>query len=216
VSGIDRQQRYICGSHTNGGNHACSNGIHVARERAEQHILAETVEQLLSPEAVALAAKEMQRLYRERQGRPAVAPRKHAAQLARLDRQIEELARLEREGVLTGAVAAAASEKARADRAALFAASDKGEAREGERVVRMLPQAAAEYRKTVAAMGSALGDARRIHQARAALREILGETIPLSPAADGRHLVAEMTFNRQILFQAAGSGIMNGSGGALC
>jgi hypothetical protein len=64
-------------------------------------------------------------------------------------------------------------------------------------------------------VGCELNDARLIHQARAALREILGETIPLSPAPDGRHLVAEMTFNRQILFQAAGSGIMNGSGGRI-
>ncbi len=215
ISSIDRRQQYICGSHTNGGHHACSNGLHVRRELAEQHILGETVEQLLSPAAITLAAKEMQRLYRERQAVPAMAPKKHAAQLARLDRQIEELERLEREGVLTGAVAAAAKEKARADRAALLASNDKGEAREVERVVRMLPQAAAEYRKTVAEMGSALGDARRIHQARAALREILGDSIPLTPDRAGRHLVAELSFNRQILFQAAGSGLMIGSGGRI-
>ena len=36
ISGINRSQRYICGSHTNGGVHACSNGIHVARETAER------------------------------------------------------------------------------------------------------------------------------------------------------------------------------------
>lgn len=215
ISSIDRRQQYVCGSHCNGGHHACSNGLHVRRDLAEHHILGETVTQLLSPEAVALAAKDVQRMYRERHAAPTVAPKKHAAQLARLDRQIEELARLEREGVLTGAVASAAKDKARADRSALLASSDRSDAKEVERVVRMLPQAAAEYRKTVAEMGSALGDVRRIHQARAALREILGESIPLAPDAAGAHLVAELTFNRQILIQAAGSGIMNGSGGRI-
>ena len=185
ISGINRSQRYICGSHTNGGVHAYSNGIHVARETAERHILAETVEQLLSPEAVALAGKEMQRLYRESQALPAPTPQKHAAQLARLDRQIEELERLKREGVLSGGVADAAIEKVRADHASLLAAVDTKQSKDVDRVVRMLPKAADAYRKTVADMGSALGDERRIHKARAALRELLGESIPLAPAAPG-------------------------------
>jgi site-specific DNA recombinase len=215
VSGIAHRSRYICGSHCNGGEHACSNRLHVVRELAEHHILEETVTQLLSPEAIALAGKEMQRVYRERKGTPQVLPKKHAAEVAKLDRQLEELERLKREGVLSKDVAAAAAEKARSDRAALLKASEQGQLRDIDRVVRMLPKAAEAYRQTVGQITVALSDPRRIHRARAALRELLGESIPLAPAPSGDHLIAEMTLNRISLFQAAGMELWNGSGGVL-
>ena len=60
-------------------------------------------------------------------------------------------------------------------------------------------------------MGSSLGDERRIHKARAALRELLGESIPLAPAASGAVLVAELTFNPKVLLRAAGSDVLSGT-----
>ena len=51
-------------------------------------------------------------------------------------------------------------------------------------------------------MTTALGDDRRIHQARAALRELLGDTISVAPKGD--YLVAELPFRRGILSRADG------------
>jgi site-specific DNA recombinase len=137
ISGINRSQRYICSSHTNGGSHACSNGIHVARQLVEDKILGPTIRELLSPEAVALASETIQRLYRERQAQPARTPRKQNAQVARLDRQIEDLERLVRDGVLTAEVAAAAIERARAERSGLMATAYGQAVKRLDQVVRM-------------------------------------------------------------------------------
>ena len=215
VSGINRSRRYICGSHTNGAEHACSNGIHVALDLVEDRILTRTVEQLLSPEAVALAQKEMRRIARERQAGATPAPKKHNAQVARLDRQVEELERLLKDGVLSEAVAASAIDTARAERTALLSAADGSASKAIERVVTMLPKAAETYRQTVAEMRTVLRDARRIHRARAALRELLGESIPLAPAASGDYLVAEIAFNPLVLLKAAGGELWDGSGGRI-
>ena len=146
---------------------------------------------------------------------PAPAPKQHAAQLARLDRQIEQVERLRREGVLDGPVATAAASKARSEREALLSSADRREVKKIDRVVKMLPKAAEEYRKTVTEMSTSLKDPRLIHRARTALRELLGDTIHLSPAPSGDHLIAEMTLNSISLFRATGTGIMNGSGGPL-
>jgi hypothetical protein len=53
------------------------------------------------------------------------------------------------------------------------------------------------------------------HEEDTIYRRADGQDPARGPDKAGRHLVAELTFNRQILFQAAGSGIMNGSGGEM-
>jgi hypothetical protein len=118
-----------------------------------------------------------------------------------------------REGVLSGLVAAAAIEKARQERGAILASVDTKASTEVDRVIRMLPRAAEAYRQTIKDMATVLGDPRRIHKARADLREILGDTIPLRP--EGDYLVAELTFRPRILLRAAGSELWNGSGGEI-
>lgn len=93
------QHRYICGTRHAGGEHACSNGLSVKRDVAEQLILQHVLDQLLSPEAISQALKEMRAAAREAQ--PAVDP------------QVAELERLVREGVLSREVAAPALAEAK-------------------------------------------------------------------------------------------------------
>lgn len=93
------QHRYTCGTRHAGGEHACSNGLSVKRDVAEQLILQHVLEQLLSPEAIAQAMKEMRAAAREAQ--PAIDP------------QVAELERLVREGVLSREIAAPALAEAR-------------------------------------------------------------------------------------------------------
>ena len=64
-------------------------------------------------------------------------------------------------------------------------------------------------------MGTALGDERRVHRARAALRELFGERISLAPAPSGDRQVAEIAFNPMILLKAAGGQLWDGSGGRI-
>jgi hypothetical protein len=93
------QHRYICGTRHAGGEHACSNGLTVKREVAEQMILRHVLDQLLSPEAISQALKEMRSAAREMQ--PLVDP------------QIAELERLVREGILSREIAAPALAEAK-------------------------------------------------------------------------------------------------------
>lgn len=93
------QHRYICGTRHAGGEHACSNGLTVKREVAEQMILRHVLDQLLSPEAITQALKEMRSAAREMQ--PSVDP------------QVAELERLVREGILSREIAAPALAEAK-------------------------------------------------------------------------------------------------------
>lgn len=93
------QHRYICGTRHAGGEHACANALSVKRDTAEKMILQHVLEQMLSPEAITEALKEMRAAAREAQ--PAVDP------------QVTELERLVREGILSREVAAPALTEAR-------------------------------------------------------------------------------------------------------
>lgn len=145
------QQRYVCGTHHAGGPHACSNGLTVTRKIAESHILQPVLDDLLSPDTIAQALKEMRAAARE--GRQ-TAP----------DPQVAELERLVREGVLSPEVAAPALAEARRR-----AAPPTVTAIPSERL----------WRETVASMREIL-QGEDISAARETLREILG-TIRLMP-----------------------------------
>src|SRR5690606_27177891 len=93
------QHRYICGTRHAGGEHACSNALTVKRAVAEQMILRHVLDQLLSPEAITQALKEMRAAAREMQ--PSVDP------------QVAELERLVREGILSREIAAPALAEAK-------------------------------------------------------------------------------------------------------
>lgn len=93
------QHRYVCSTYHAGGVHACSNHLTVPRKIAEQKILEPILDDLLSPEAIAQALKEMRAAARENAPGP--------------DPQIAELERLVREGILSPDIAAPALAEAR-------------------------------------------------------------------------------------------------------
>ena len=211
ISGINRSQRYICASHTNGEICARSNGLHVARQVAEERILAPTVKALLSPEAVARATREIHRIYGSQEG-AATAP-KRDARLARVDQQLEELSRLELEGVLDprnrirchreGPQRARRTPRRNSARKARPQCDqDSGDSRRG------VSQDGASDRRCLAAPGEDRAGA-------GGSAPIIGDKIPLRPAPSGDHLIAELEFSPATLLRAAGAETWNGSGGAL-
>lgn len=96
------QRRYTCGTYHAGGEHACSNRVTFPRWIAEERILDHVQEEMLSPAAVAEGVK----MLREERAK-AEAPVKPA------DREVIELQRLVREGVLSAEVVAPALAEAR-------------------------------------------------------------------------------------------------------
>jgi site-specific DNA recombinase len=172
-----RQHRYICGSYHAGGEHACANRLTVPREIAEAGILEPVVEDLLAPEAVAVALREQRQL--GRQERPEA-------------REVRELERLVREGILSADIAAPAL----------------AEARRRATVPVQLPTER-EWQETVTSMREVLrGD--DVPAAREILRELLG-VIRMRPAET--HMIAELTA-RHVLLQT-GTGRWVGSGGRI-
>lgn len=177
------QHRYVCGAFHAGGPHACSNSLSVPRTVAEDLILAPVVDELLSPSAIAEGVKAM----RAERAAPAPTP---------VNREVLELERMVREGLLSRETAAPALAEAR---------------RKGGPPVdieRSWPTAAA-WKAAVEGMREVLrGD--DVTAAREALRELIG-TVRCRPAGD--HIVAELTA-RQVLL-ATGTGRWIGSGGGI-
>src|SRR5690606_23619575 len=95
------QRRYVCGTYHAGGAYACSNRLSVPRVIAEERILEGVVNDLLSPRRIAEGMREMREAIRE------------SARSTEADRQIIELERLVREGILSPDVAAPALAEAR-------------------------------------------------------------------------------------------------------
>jgi site-specific DNA recombinase len=171
------QHRYVCGSYHAGGEHACSNRLSVPRSIAEERILEPVVADLLAPDATAEALRQMR--MQARQERPEA-------------REVVELERLVRDGVLSAHIAAPALAEARRRATAPVE----------------LPTARA-WRETVSAMREIL-QGEDMAAAREILRELLGD-IRVRPQGDA--LVAELTA-RHVLLQT-GTGRWVGSGGAL-
>lgn len=183
------QRRYVCSTRHAGGPYACENGSSVPREIAEEYILAPVLDDMLSPEAIEVALAEMRSAAREE------------ARDSQADREIRELERLVREGVLSAEVAAPALQAAR---------------QRAQRHVTVLPTARA-WRDAVQRMRDVLrGD--DVATAREVLREILGPIrvrpgVATANTRDG-HVVATLT-GRQVLLATGTGGIRVGSGGAI-
>lgn len=93
------QHRYACSTYHAGGPYACSNHLTVPRHIAEKMILQPVLDDMLSPEAISAALREMRAAVRENAPGP--------------DPQIAELERLVREGVLSAEIAAPSLAEAR-------------------------------------------------------------------------------------------------------
>ena len=130
--------------------------------------------------------------------------RREAPDVSRIDRQIADIERLQREGILSADVAPASIDRARHERAALL-------------TDRCIPSATLTAAAAEAAYRARVAKWRRILKgedvvvAREALRELLGE-VRLVPAKD--HLVAHFGASEALRLTGTEDGRWVGSGGA--
>ncbi|MCC7200958.1 MAG: recombinase family protein [Gammaproteobacteria bacterium] len=214
ISGT-KPARYVCSSHRNGGQHACSTGLGVSKHVAESALLPFIEKELLTPEALGLAESTARQEARRMQQEQRAKPQQRTSAVARLDQQVEDLERLLREGTLSPAVAGAALEKARSDRQSLVDAGQAAGERGLDKAIRLLPRIAAAYRRQVQALIEGRADPATTRAARSALLELFGGPVRLTPAESRDHLVAEVSLSRAVLLQAAGGRVSNGSGGRI-
>lgn len=174
------QRRYICGTFHAAGAHGCANRATFPRLVGETMILAHVREQMLSPAAVAEGVKMLreERASAEKPG-PAV------------DREVAELERLVREGVLSTEVAAPALAEARR----------RARARESAPLDLPWPSEKA-WRETVANMLEVL-QGEDVLAAREVLRGLLG---PVRCAPDGAYVVAKFA-EREVLMTGSGRSV---------
>ncbi len=198
------QRRYVCGTYHAGGRHACANGSTFPRAIAERLILAPIIDDLLSPAAVAEGVRVM------REQRAALRPSRAEVP----DREVVELERLVRLGVLSPDVAAPAIEAARRK-------VQQRHAEDEPTQVVLWPSERA-WREAVTHMRDVLqGD--DIVAAREVLRDLIGP-VRCHPAQDG-YVVAELGADSiQLATSSAktgtdpgsvGIGIRSGSGGSI-
>jgi site-specific DNA recombinase len=195
-----RQHRYVCGTFHAGGPAACSNRVTVPRPLVEELILEPVVRELLSPAAVELGVAEIRRLAAE-----AAAPVDPGPELAAVERELEELARLMSVGTLSEGTAGPAVRAAEERRRAILRASERRGVREALVAVE---EAAAAYRAAALELRTVLDSSDRA-AAREPLAELIGD-VRLVPR-DGV-LVAHFTRGTVAL---TGSGSWVGSGGPL-
>ena len=201
----------------NGGEHACSNGRIVPRHVAERVLLPYLEHELLTPEALTLAERTARADIAQRRREASDKPKQRSAAIVRLDRQVEELERMLRDGTLLPAIAGAALDRARNERDGLDQADTAADDRRLEKVLKLLPRIADGYRRQVRALMDGGANPAVSHAARSVLLELFGGPVRLLPAETGDHLVAEVAPGRTVLLQAAGGRrVLNGSGGPLC
>ncbi len=197
ISGTAPSRQYLCATHHAGGPSACGMKLRVRQVVAETKILAEVEKDLLAPEAVDLAVSEMQRAWNQDAEAPACDA---SPELARLDRERDELERLVQAGILSGSTAAPALERVESQRRSLQAAARVERSRPASAV---LFGAESAYRDIVGRMREVI-QGTDVPLAREALRELLGE-IPVRPAPCGLHLEAQLRLDRIPLLKAAGN-----------
>jgi DNA invertase Pin-like site-specific DNA recombinase len=186
------QRRYVCSAHHSGGPHACRNAASIPRAVTEARILEPVLEQLLSPAAIAEGVRMLREARAEAQPAPPPA-----------DRELAELERLQRDGLVSADILAPAIAEARR------------RAQERRRAVAQadMPWPTEKaWREAVAGIREVLqGD--DVTAAREALRGLLG-TIRCTPKGD--HVVAEIPTAPVLLATGTGASVYSGgSGGAL-
>jgi site-specific DNA recombinase len=194
---------YYCGTHKAGGAAACPMSVGARRDVAERVLIDPIRRDLLSPDAVAIAADMIRAWDRAERVRGVTPPDLAAidARTARLEAQIAA-GTIEREDVQPALAALAERRQGAAAAAWRRAGSRPGVDAEA---------AVAAYTRAVGAMRETLS-AGPIARAREALHSILGDVV--CRPADGT-LVAFVGINPRPLFEAAGIS-WNGSGGAIC
>jgi site-specific DNA recombinase len=179
VIGMHQPIRYACSTFKHAGESVCANRLRVAKDLAEEKILAPIVNELLSDKAVELAVNHIQRLVQEHA--TTVVQDTRSVELSRIDAEIAELDRLQAAGTLSPTVSGAARARAQEERQRIQRDRNSGN------LTHVVFGAASLYREKAKRFRTAI-TGHDMHVARAALKELLGE-IRLVPT-DGV-LVAE-------------------------
>ena len=198
---------YVCGTHHGGGRAACSMELSARRDVSEAVILRPILEEVLSEEAVRLAARFIREWHRQDRvaavQRPGADVEEVDARIARLERQVATGA-LDREDV------AASLEALHARRVALARAVWRKGAAGGPDAG--IPAERA-YREVAERVRLAL-TGKNLAAARMALQKMIGD-VPVRPATEGRYLVAEVGLSIRPLLAEVGLS-WSGSGAGIC
>ncbi len=212
-------REYGCASHRDGGEAGCGNRVRVRIDLAERKLLDKLVEEMLSPEGVALLERRVREHIRKVSHAPRTPPRPQAAQVAKRRAEIDQLRDLMKAGTLSQAVAQAAIEKAEEEIRDIERIQPAKEEKHTERVIRMLPRAAQVLRDRIRGGNLGLRDPPSIVQGRNTLFAMFGGKVALRPAqvknGEKPYLIARVGLNRDVLLEAAGSCVKFGSGGRI-
>ncbi len=193
IYGVDR---YACSSHANGGRHACANRLNVKRPFLEYTLLKAIRCELFEPECLEEFRDEAARLLRE--ARAAKQPDQSAtrAELAKVERELENLMTAIKAGIITETTKAELEKLEARKRALLASQHVKAAARDD--IPEVLPNVAERFHKLIHKLEVARpGD---IERARMALRKLVGDII-VEPSDDGTHLRAKIEGDYAGLFE---------------
>jgi hypothetical protein len=171
---ISDSTKYACSTHLGGGPAACKNSRRYRRTVAEERLLAEIRDGMLTPENL-VAFKQA----RGSGTAPAPKPVNPARRIAALTREIERYLEAIGSGLLSPALRAKL-EAAEAEKMRLLATP---QAVPPERIARVFKDATKHYREMVAGLPAVL--ARDPGRAQAVLGQLFG-TIPVTPAGKAR------------------------------
>ena len=209
---ISRYQ-YGCGSHKNGGKHACSNGLRVSRKVVETALLAGIKEKLFAPEAIDLFKQETARLLSDARREQTPDTTRLQAELAEAQKVQTNLVKAIEDGLYSATVKVRLEEtEARINR---LTATLNTDSEQLGKIAAMLPRAVERYQELVANMEEM--PEHHVPHARRQLRRLLGE-VKLLPHESGEYLEAEMSGNFRGLLNLTASGQkvhFDGSGGRI-
>jgi DNA invertase Pin-like site-specific DNA recombinase len=194
--GSGQPRYYTCATFHQGGPHACSNSIRVAREICEERLMEPALNDLLSAEAVDKAVIRIRKMLKERPPEP-------VADISGVEAKVAKIRALVEAGALDGEMAETLFAKLEAERLAIV--------REAHRAARppLLSGAwglEAEYREHAERLRADLkGEDADV--ARAALTSIYGPRIRLIPAEGNTHLLAEVHLQANAILAAAGASV---------
>ena len=205
--------QYGCGSHKNGGKHACSNGLRVSRKVVEAALLAGIKEQLFTPEAIDLFKRETAQLLADAKRDKTPDTTLLKADLAEAQKVQGNLVKAIEDGLYSEAVKTKLEETE--DRIRRLTVALNADSQQFAKIAAILPRAVERYQKLVENLES-MPD-HHIPHARRELKRVLGE-IKLIPHESGDYLEAEISGNFNGLVNLAANSQkvhFNGSGGRI-
>lgn len=185
---------YACASRTNGGKHACTNSLRVARSVAESKLLAGIKAELAAPEYLEEFKRAVRQALSDERASRSTQRDARARRLAELSGEIEHMVAAVAEGLLSPSLKAKL-EAAEAERTAIASTSN---ASDGSSVADLVPRLADTYSSLVENLERV--PPRYVDRARTTLRGLIGE-VRLIP--EGRSLMAEFELEGGRLLAAA-------------